>query len=250
MSATLSTRPDSSQLLRGAPWLLSDICMIYPATVDDIGKMGTQEFDRLLQHITLHPPAISKELKDVSGYQFIIEQSKDAEFLKRTERAIAFFLREDCLIMPDAGIFALGGDSDSDRFRVITEKEFDAIQDIIRLQHRLKPIHSTVESGDSAKVRELKEKFERNRQLVSKIKANQGDGDTSLDFGDMIATLIVAIPGITPDNVWDLTYYAFQDLFIRFQRKAAHDMNMRASLAGAKIPKKEMKGWIRPIETE
>ena len=98
----------------------------------------------------------------------------------------------------------LGGDSDSDRFRVITEKRIRCDTRYYSPSTPAETHSLTVESGDSAKVRELKEKFERNRQLVSKIKANQGDGDTSLDFGDMIATLIVAIPGITPDNVWEL----------------------------------------------
>jgi hypothetical protein len=71
--------------------------------------------------------------------------------------------------------------------------------------------------------------------------------DSNIGLGDMIASAAIAIPGLNPMNIWDMTYYSFYDTFQRYQRKEHFEISMRAAMAGAKIPKKELEGWIRPI---
>ena len=226
--------------------MFGEVCLIYPAFMRDIAQVGVDEFYKLLQHITIHPPALSQKLKGVSGYKFLLEQSGDAEYAKITREAISFFLHEDCLILADAKVLALGGAPGEGKFQIVTEEEFGLIQDMIRQQHWLAPVIVRRAEGDTGKkAQEILDRIARGKQTVANLKKTQGDG---LSLSDIVGSLTVAVPGLNMLNIWDLTYYAFYDQFHRFQQKEAYDANSRAALAGAKIPKDKLKSWVRPIE--
>lgn len=226
--------------------MFGEVCLIYPAFMRSIAQVGADEFYKLLQHITIHPPALSQKLKGVSGYQFILGQSSDVEYAKTTREAISFFLHEECLILPDANILALGGAPGEGKFQIVTEEEFGLIQDIIRQQHWLESITvRKVEGALDKKAQEILDRIAHGKQTVAKLKKTQGDG---LSLSDIVGSLTIAVPGLNMLNIWDLTYYAFYDQFHRFQQKEAYDANSRAALAGAKIPKEKLKSWVRPIE--
>ena len=70
----------------------------------------------------------------------------------------------------------------------------------------------------------------------------------------IIMTIVVQL--VSPDselgkwfilNVWDLTYYAFQDQLRRMSWREEFDINTRASLAGAKLDKKKLSHWIKSM---
>ena len=48
-------------------------------------------------------------------------------------------------------------------------------------------------------------------------------------------------------NIYDITYYAFQDQLKRMGWRDQYDINSRAAMAGAKIDKKQLKHWMRSI---
>ena len=48
-------------------------------------------------------------------------------------------------------------------------------------------------------------------------------------------------------NVWDLTYYAFQDQLKRMSWREEFDINTRASLAGAGLDKNKLSHWIKTM---
>lgn len=246
MSATPSTNFDPLQAMYGAPYIYEDICMIFPATLGDIAQIGVDEFYRLLQHITLHPPALSADLKKVTAYEFFLQQSENVEFMKTTRQAISLFLKEDCLIMGEAGIFALAGTPEQEKFQTITQEQFSDIQDIIRQQHWLEPIKAKAGKAEGAKAQEILDKLARSRQEVARLKGSGGGGDATLV--DYIGSMAIAIPGLNILNIWDLTYYAFRDQFTRYQQKDEHDANVQTALAGGKVSKDKLKSWIRPIQ--
>lgn len=247
MSATRSAKFDPLQAMYGAPYLYEDICMIYPATLGAIAQVGVEEFYRLLQHITIHPPAISKELKDVSAYKFLLAQSADVNFMKTTRQAISFFLKEDCLLMAEADVFALAGAPGDEKFQTITEEQLSDIQDIIRQQHWLDPVKAKSGKAESSKAQEILDKLAHGKQQVSQLKDGKG-GEDSTTLADIVGSMAIAIPGLNMLNIWNLTYYAFYDQFQRYQQKDAHDTNLRSALAGAKVSKDKLKSWIRPIQ--
>lgn len=246
MSVTVSTKFEPVKALYGAPQVFEDICLLYPITMGQIAQIGVDEFYRLLNHITVHPPTLNKKLKDVDGYTFLLENGQNVEYAKTTRQAVSLFLHEECLIMPEAGVFALGGSTGDSKFQIVTKEKFALIQDIIRQQHWLEPVLARAEQSTSKRTQEILDRLARGRQTVAQLKQNQGEGGPS--FVDLISSMSLAIPGLSILNIWDLTYYAFYDQFQRYQQKEAYEHNLKAAFAGAKIPKDKLKGWIRPIE--
>lgn len=117
----------------------------------------------------------------------------------------------------------------------------------MRQQHWLEPVKAQADKTESAKAQEILNKLARGRQQVNNLKSSSG-GEDSTTLADIIGSMAVAIPGLNMLNIWDLTYYAFQDQFQRYQQKDMHDTNLRSALAGAKVPKDKLKSWIRPIQ--
>jgi hypothetical protein len=67
---------------------------------------------------------------------------------------------------------------------------------------------------DSPRVRALKEKMLKGRKDLAKVKKKQaqksGEGG-ELEFSDLVGSLAIGSNSYNLTNVWDLTYYAFQD---------------------------------------
>lgn len=246
MSATRLIEFDPLRTLYGAPYIYDDVCLIYPATLGDIAQIGLDEFFRLLQYITIHPPSIGKQFANVSSYDLFVEQTATVEFAKLFRRAISFFLKEDCLLIPETKTIALGG-HDGEKFHVLTAEELINIQEIIRQQHWLETKHVRGDA-DNTKAQEILNKLARSKQRVAELKSKNETSDTS--FADLVASMALAVPGLNITNIWDITYYALYDQFYRYRQKDNYETSSRAALAGAKIPKHQLKGWIGPIKNK
>ena len=81
----------------------------------------------------------------------------------------------------------------------------------------------------------------------AKRKAKKKNGETDIELSDLIASLAIGNNGYNMLNVWDLTYYAFQDQLKRMSWREEFDINTRASLAGAKIDKNKLSHWIKSM---
>ena len=81
----------------------------------------------------------------------------------------------------------------------------------------------------------------------AKRKAKKKNGETDIELSDLIASLAIGNNGYNMLNVWDLTYYAFQDQLKRMSWREEFDINTRASLAGAKLDKDKLSHWIKTM---
>ena len=81
----------------------------------------------------------------------------------------------------------------------------------------------------------------------AKRKAKKKNGETDIELSDLIASLAIGNNGYNMLNIWDLTYYAFQDQLKRMSWREEFDINTRASLAGAKIDKNKLSHWIKSM---
>ena len=248
MSAIPSTKIDKARTLRGGAHVFGDICLVYPAIVDDITDIGTDTFFRYLQYITVNPVAVNPAYKNISSFDYILQQAAFDEHYKNLQGAISFFLKEEVLIIPEAKVLALGG-SDGVGFTSLTPELFEGIQDVVRQQHWLEPLKSTDSSTANARTREIMDKIQANRAIVDKIKnKNSQNGDQAMEFHDVVGSMSVAISSLNIANIGQLTYYALYDQYYRYQQKRVYETNMRSALAGAKVSKDKMKDWLRPIE--
>lgn len=89
-------------------------------------------------------------------------------------------------------------------------------------------------------------KGRRDREAAKK-KKNKNSGEHELELSDLIASLAIGADSYNMFNIWDLTYYAFQDQLKRMNWREEFDINTRASLAGAKINKNKLSHWIKSM---
>lgn len=113
------------------------------------------------------------------------------------------------------------------------------------------PKEDTIEflDSDTPRVRALKEKMLKGRRdrEEAKKKARKKDGESELELSDLIGSLTIGSNSYNMSNVWDLTYYAFQDQLKRMSWREEFDINTRASMAGAKLDKSKLSHWIKSM---
>ena len=72
----------------------------------------------------------------------------------------------------------------------------------------------------------------------------------NLSFLDLVASLAAKGNGLNALNVWNLTYYAFNDQFKRMQAIEEYEQAMGAIQAGADPKKIKVEHWIKNIQSE
>jgi len=101
---------------------------------------------------------------------------------------------------------------------------------------------------DSPIVKKLKlqrrKSLEMRRKAKAKKAAKQG---SDLKFSDLIGSVPLDNCNLNMANIWDITYYSFQDQLKRMGWRDQFDMNHRAALAGAKLKESQLKHWMRSI---
>ena len=65
----------------------------------------------------------------------------------------------------------------------------------------------------------------------------------------MVGSVALAVPGLNMINIWDLTYYSFQDQLKRMGWHEKYYNNMQAALAGAKMKNKQLEYWMKSISS-
>lgn len=163
--------------------------------------------------------------------------------------AFKFFTQDNVLFLSDPPSIVLG---DPQEKRILTKDNYQGFQDLVSLACAMKDTkEDTIEfrDDDDPQVRALKEKLLKGRKdrEVAKQKAKKKDNDSNLELSDLVASLAIGSNSYNMLNVWDLTYYAFQDQLKRMSWREEFDINTRASLAGAKIDKNKLSHWIKSM---
>ena len=100
--------------------------------------------------------------------------------------------------------------------------------------------------SDTERVRALKIQMLEGRKKRAAAKA-KADGKDGLKFPDLVGSVAVGCEGLNINNIWNLTYYAFQDQLKRMSWHEEFDINTRAAMAGAKIGKDKLSHWIKSM---
>lgn len=240
----------------GAPVFLRDICAIYPATLREIAEIG---YDKFLLYLNLfiqprqyleEKTDLEKFLNSLSDFQYFIAIAEtNKEIHQKIKEAFIFFIRENVIFALDHCEIIIGAASEH---RVMTEDDFREFCQILRIMY-FQDTEDTqdivIYPDDPPRVKELKKQFMRNRERVARAKAKQPKQhiESEVTMSDLIGSLAIGKCGLNMLNVYDLTYYAFHDQLKRMGWRDQFDINNRAALAGAKINKKQLKYWIKPI---
>lgn len=241
---------NKEQFFVGIPTEIENICKIYPVTLREIAQIGVKNFYSYLNFFTLEKEDIDKFLRqnEIEGsytpFQFIlINACNDNQYFLNLKKAFKFFLHEnDITLLPDNEAIILGSITEE---RLIMEETFNNICAIIRYQNNVQQSEEMKMNNPSdAKAAQIIKQIKEGRKLREK------KNNSNLSFTDLVASLAAKGNGLNALNVWDLTYYAFNDQFKRMQMIEEYESARQSLLAGADPKKVKIEYWMKPIEQE
>lgn len=243
---------NKEQFFVGIPTEIGNICKVYPVTVREIATIGAKNFYSYLNLFTLDKEDIDEFLQQqgveerLTPFQFtLINANEDKQYLENLEKAFKFFLHEEQItVLVDNEAIILG---DINEGRVLMEEDFNTVCAIIIEQNMVNKssAEERMNNPSDAKAAQIIKKIKEGRKIREKKSS-----DSNLNFIDLVASLAAKGNGLNAINVWDLTYYAFNDQFKRMQMIEQYDNARQSILAGADPKKVKMEYWLRPIEKE
>ena len=240
---------------KGTPVFLDDICAIYPATLGEIVDLGYDKFQQYLSVILANKPMVQKQenaqlqkiLENLTDFQYVLMTAElDVETNRLLKASFKFFCHEDILFSLEPAQIIVGPLNEQ---HFLTEEKFYDLQRIIKHMYFVEEGEDIIISkDDSPGVRALKMKMRANREKVRLAKARQAEREKSdLKFSDLIGSITINNCGLNMENIWNITYYAFQDQLKRMSWRDQFNINNQAALAGAKLKKSQLKHWMRSI---
>lgn len=243
---------NKEQFFVGIPTEIGNICKVYPVTVREIATIGAKNFYSYLNLFTLDKEDIDEFLQQqgveerLTPFQFtLINANEDKQYLENLEKAFKFFLHEEQItVLVDNEAIILG---DINEGRVLKEEDFNTVCAIIIEQNMVNKssAEERMNNPSDAKAAQIIKKIKEGRKIREKKSS-----DSNLNFIDLVASLAAKGNGLNAINVWDLTYYAFNDQFKRMQMIEQYDNARQSILAGADPKKVKIEYWLRPIEKE
>lgn len=243
---------NKEQFFVGIPTEIGNICKVYPVTVREIATIGAKNFYSYLNLFTLDKEDIDEFLQQqgveerLTPFQFtLINANEDKQYLENLEKAFKFFLHEEQItVLVDNEAIILG---DINEGRVLTEEDFNTVCAIIIEQNMVNKssAEERMNNPSDAKAAQIIKKIKEGRKIREKKSS-----DSNLNFIDLVASLAAKGNGLNAINVWDLTYYAFNDQFKRMQMIEQYDNARQSILAGADPKKVKIEYWLQPIEKE
>lgn len=250
-----STDGNVLKFLCGLPAMYEDICLVKSPFLKDIAAEGLSKFYQYTSFMTIEKPSMgNSELQQLLSplsnfeYLFLLAQM-EPENHKVISAAFQFFTGDKPIFINESVSIILGDPAEK---RILTKDNFQGFQDLVSLACALKdPKEDTIKflDSDTPQVRALKEKLLKGRKdrENAKRKERKKTGEKELELSDLVASLAIGTNSYNILNVWDLTYYAFQDQLKRMNWREEFDINTRASLAGAKLDKKKLSHWIKSM---
>ena len=241
--------------MSGSPAIYNDICTVKSPFLRDIAAEGLDRFYQYLSFMTIQKPTMENEeiqklLSPLSDFEYLLLLTQmDEENYKLIRAAFQFFTDEQVTFITEPASIVFGPLNEK---RILTKDSFPGFQDMVSLACAMRdPKEDTIQflDSDTPRVRALKEKMLKGRRdrEEAKRKAKKKSGESDLELSDLIASLAIGGSGYNMLNVWDMTYYAFQDQLKRMSWREEFDINTRASLAGAKIDKNKLSHWIKTM---
>lgn len=193
---------------------------------------------------------LAQLLSPLTDFEYLVLVSQmDSENQKMISAAFQFFTGDRPTFLTSPASIVLG---DITEKRILTKDNFNGFSELVALSCAMRdPKEDTIEflETDTPRVKALKEKMLKGRRdrEEAKRKARKKAGDSEIELSDLIGSLAIGSNSYNMLNIWDMTYYAFQDQLKRMSWREEFDINTRASLAGAKLDKSKLSHWIKSM---
>ena len=232
---------------------------IYPPTVRDVitnnhygvfGKLLTYSQEDIEDEFLEAKKTLEKYPTPI---EFMLNNAyHNKEYHTLCREAFKFFVHEEVTFLYEQKLIVIGSLEEvlknaksMDDLILIKEEEFFTFQNIIRECIGKKPIEPYVENENPA-IAEIKRKARRRDRLKEKQAAKGKGGGISL-YTMMVSICCMGL-GITPLNIGEMSYVAFESIMHKYQEKEKYDLDIRSLLAGADSKKVKPQYWIRNFE--
>ena len=222
-----------SKLMSGSAMEVKRVGKIHPLTLREIGEAGEATYNEYLSLLSFDRSILADRLgdkiKDLSSFGILVENMRHNKDMREDmENALALFLKERVVFIPDQLVLFVGSMSDS---RYIHEENYQEIVDILKMQNCIQAKPKNEKPKMSPKARKLLEKRNKGRNLLKKAR---GQEDT-ITLSDLISIMGVFTGNI--DKVLDWTVYQLHDQYQKFMGRERYSNNFEMYLVGAD-PKK------------
>lgn len=235
---------DRLKLLAGFPIEMSDgTCFIYPATLRDIAALGTEQYFKYLNVLTLSEEDIKKfTLEENNVFIFLTLTCKNSEVFKREFiSAIKYFTKEEVTFLEELDSFVIG---DFEESRILGEDNFFEFQKILSTQNGMNT-NEVRYTGEDEAAKMIKAKLAKAREKVDKSKSFSEEKQP--DLVDLISSLC-SRDSLNICEVLDTPYYSFNIQFKRMRMYEEYETGLQSIMAGADPKKIKLKDWIRSIQ--
>ena len=250
-----STDDKALKFLCGIPVRYEDVCVVKSPLLKDIAAEGLSKFYQYISFLTISKPKVdnqelAKLLSPLSDFEYLLLLTQtDPENQKAIGAAFRFFTGEKPTFVIKNSQIILGPLNEK---RALTKENFLGFSELVKSSCAMLDMKKDViefKESDSPRVRALKEKMLQGRRDREAAKRRQAakEGKGELELSDLIGSLTIGGNSYNMTNVWDLTYYAFQDQLKRMNWREEFDINTRAALAGAKLDKEKLSHWIKSM---
>ena len=229
---------------------------IHQPTIREIAYIGEKSFYMSAQVLTMtvesflqnNGETLSKEdkeaLSEMSNFQLIMMMANTEPIVKVNTITLLTLLFPKCIIEIEERFIMLI-DSETKQSIVLDDNNFSVLQEIVTIllcldsgkqKEEFNPI------GDRAAA--IAEKIKKGRAKVAALKGEEPKESSFLS--KYISGLGIGTNTLNLINVLDLTLYQLFDQMERFGLREAHNMSIKAKMAGAKDV--EDVEWLKDIE--
>lgn len=252
----------SAEAFLAQPLPFGKICSIYPPLVKDV--VGLENFNLYRQLLTtsaeeLEDRAIEYELKQnpisklenldlITPLQYILSLTlNNPTMAKIVKEAFKFFIHEEVHLVPSSQIILIGNLDDLVKLEDLTKarqlnsENFFEFQNCLRValgeKHKEPP-----EPNMHPRLRKMKYMA----RYRDKIKAKKN----GVQLGTLLSSICCMGIGLTPLNIGEISYAAFNGLLLIHGQKELYEQNISTLLAGGDSNKIKPKYWISDPEND
>lgn len=222
---------------------------LHQPSLKEIGLIGESDFFTGTQCLSIYKSMFVTEdktaLDDVNNFQIFMTVMKDKESFDKKNSVLQvltllFPKYNKVLFTPQSLIFQAADSQDN---RIIDEKNFDALQEVIRdiTCSKSGPMDQQAFNPANDKAREIAEKLMRGRQRVA---AQNGSANVSI-FSLYLSVLTIGLH-IPLEDLINCTMFQLYDLMERYSLYTNWDLDVRTRLAGGK-PDSQPENWMKNI---
>ena len=242
----------------GAPFKFKPGIFIYPPSVKEV--ITNSHFGIYSRLLTYSQEEIEDEfLEDKkpqkvypTPLEFLLNNSyHDKKYEKLSLEAFEFFLHEKVTFLYEQKLIIIGqieeviqNAKSLDDLVLLKEEEFFDFQNVIR-ESIGKKIVELPNPNEHPKIKEMKRKARYRDKVKEKQMAKNKDG---ISFFTSLVSICCMGLGITPLNIGEMSYVAFNSILRKYQEKEKYQLDIDSLLAGADSKKIKPKYWIRNFE--